>query len=235
MGSWRTRRAMPKVNNRIRFFRGLAWPFLVLAGNTALAGGEPDMAGWTETPVKFRVQSPYNLPQGERYTVSNGVYHLRVRNSDAAFAATNTTRPRTEQRFDPDYTSHQIQYAADLMVPAGSSNVCVMQIHTGNAETARFGVTTFMLDMKSDNGGSLHHYSGKPVLATNLYDKWFHLVVRHNLNTHLIETWIDGEMVFAKKDNGSPDFYMKDGVYAQTGASPDMQVYIKNIKFWTHP
>jgi hypothetical protein len=34
---------------------------------------------------------------------------------------------------------------------------------------------------------------------------------------------------------GEPDFYMKDGVYAQTGASPEMQVYIKNIKFWTHP
>jgi len=211
------------------------WPILALVSATAFAGGEPDMAGWSEAPVKFRVQSPYNLPPGERYTVSNGVYHMRVLNHDAAFAASNTTLPRTEQRFDPDYTSHQIQYSADLMVPAGSSNVCVMQIHTGNAETPRYGATTFMLDMKSDNGGSLHHYSGNPVLATNLYEKWFHLVVRHDLNTHLIEVWIDGKKVFSKRDNGSPDFYMKDGVYAQTGASPAMQVYIKNIQFWTHP
>jgi hypothetical protein len=213
----------------------LPWPLLALACAAAFAGAEPDMAGWTEAPVKFHVQSPYNLPQSDRYTVSNGVYHLRVLNHDAAFASGNTTKPRTEQRFDPDYTSRQIQYAADLMVPAGTSNVCVMQIHTGNADSPRYGATTFMLFIKSDNGGSLHFYSGEQILATNLYDKWFHLVVRHDLNTHLIEAWIDGRQVFTKKDNGAPDFYMKDGVYTQTGASPEMEVYIKNIQFWTHP
>lgn len=206
-----------------------------MAAGAVFAGGEPDMTGWTEAPVKFHVQSPYNLPQAERYTVSNGVYHMQVLSNDAPFAAGNTTKPRTEQRFDPDYTSHQIQYAADLMVPAGTSNVCVMQIHTGNAQSPQYGATTFMLDLKSNQGGSLHSYSGQPVLATNLYGQWFHLVVRHDLNTHQIQTWLDGQEVFTKKDNDSPDFYMKDGVYAQTGASPEMQVYIKNIKFWTHP
>lgn len=213
----------------------LPWPLLALASAAAFAGAEPDLTGWTEAPVKFHVQSPYDLPQSDRYSVSNGVYHLRVLNHDAAFASGNTTKPRTEQRFDPDYTSHQIQYAADFMVPAGTSNTCVMQIHTGNADSPQYGATTFMLFIKSDNGGSLHLYSGQETLATNLYDKWFHLVVRHDLNTHLIEAWIDGRQVVTRKDNGAPDFYMKDGVYTQTGASPEMQVYIKNIKFWTHP
>lgn len=43
------------------------------------------------------------------------------------------------------------------------------------------------------------------------------------------------------KSSGAKSYYMKDGVYAQKakpplkGASPMMEVYIKNTKFSTHP
>ncbi len=190
--------------------------------------------GWDTLKVDFKVQSPYNLPQSQRYTVDNGVYHMLVMNNDESFAKGNEHRPRTEQRFNPDYTSGKVWYAADFKVPQGTSNVCVMQIHTGNEQSHDFGATTFMLFFMGDQAGSLHMYSSKPVLAGNLYDKWFHLDVLHDVGAKTVTAWVDGKQITVHKTNDSPDFYMKDGVYSQNGASPKMEVYIKNIKMWKH-
>ena len=42
--------------------------------------------------------------------MTNSIYHCLTYSNDGAFAVGNTTLPRTEQRFNPDYTSGQIQY-----------------------------------------------------------------------------------------------------------------------------
>jgi len=189
--------------------------------------------GWSSAPVSFKVQWPYNVPESSRYSYSGGVYHLWVYNTDAPFEKGNTTRPRTEQRFEPDYTSGQLQYAADIMVPSGTSNVCVMQVHTGDAQSPQYGSTTFMLFYYSSDGGSVHDYSGTE-LAKNLNNTYFHLNVNHDLDNHTITVWVNSKQVWTQKDNGATDFYMKDGVYMQSGGSSEMQDYIKNIKFWTH-
>jgi hypothetical protein len=206
----------------------------VRADDTTFSDPVSGQDGWTEIEPDFKVQSPYNLPQGQRYTEDGGVYHMVVMNNDEPFGKGNTTKPRTEQRFEPDYTSGKVYYAADLMVPQGTSNVCVMQIHTGNEQSHQFGATTFMLFFMSDGGGSLHLYSSKPLLAGNLYDKWFHLSVLHDVPGQTITAWVDGKEIIVHKANASPDFYIKDGVYSQKGASPKMEVYIKNIKMWKH-
>jgi hypothetical protein len=189
--------------------------------------------GWSSAPVNFSVQYPYNLNQSDRYSFSGGVYHLWVYSTDKPFSSGSTTKPRTEQRFKPDYTAHEIQYAADLMVPSGSNAMSIFQIHTGDAQEDQYGSTTFMLFWYSKDGGSVHDYSGTE-LASNLTGKYFHLNVDHNLNTHTVTVWVNSKKVWTQSDNGATDFYMKDGVYMQTGGSSKMEVYIKNIKFWTH-
>lgn len=187
---------------------------------------------WIPAPVHFRIQYPYNVSRQSRYVISHGVYHLRVYRNDKPFSKRSHTRPRTEQRFIPDYASGEVQYASDMMVPAGTSGTCIFQIHTGNAYSHRYGATTFMLFWYARDGGSLHDYSGKE-LAGHLTGKWFHLQVRHDVKSHVITVWINGRKVWSQHDNGAPDFYMKDGVYAQHGASRVMQVYIKDIRIWT--
>jgi hypothetical protein len=208
---------------------------LISLGAAATAKADPisGQNGWESFPVTFNVQWPWNEPESSRYTYSNGVYHLWVYNNDQPFEKGNTTKPRTEQRFTPDYTSGEVQYAADIMVPSGTSNVSVFQIHTGDSESAQYGATTFMLFFYSSDGGSAHDYDGTE-LAKNLYNNYFHLNVNHDLDNHTITVWINSKQVWTQQDNGASDFYMKDGVYMQTGGSSEMQDYIKNIEFWKH-
>jgi len=208
---------------------------LAVSALAGIAQADPvsGQSGWSSAPVSFNVQWPYNLSESSRYSYSGGVYHLWVYSTDAPFSSGSTTKPRTEQRFNPDYTAHEIQYAADMMVPSGSNAMSIFQIHTGDAQEDQYGSTAFMLFWYSKDGGSVHDYSGTE-LASNLSGQYFHVNADHNLNTHTITIWINSKKVWTQQDNGATDFYMKDGVYMQTGGSSEMQVYIKNIKFWTH-
>jgi Alginate lyase len=187
--------------------------------------------GWNPAPLSFKVQWPFNVPESSRFTLTNGVYHLLVFSNDKPFAPGNTTKPRTEMRFD-DYTTGAHQFEADMMVPAGTGGTSIMQIHTGNAQSPKFGATQLMLFFETSAGGSLHFYSGQQ-LAGNLYNKWFHLNVIHDTKTGLITVYINGTLVFSKHDNRAGDYYMKGGVYAQNGETKKMEVFIKNLKLWS--
>jgi hypothetical protein len=205
-------------------------PLLFLAAGATTDAPSTLTDGWTLSKLDFKVQYPYNLTKSDRYTENDGLYHLWVFNTDQPFSKGNHTLPRTEMRF-PELTKGQLQFEADMLAPAGTNNVCIMQIHTGNEQTSDFGATTFMLDVRN---GSLKHYDDK-LLAPDILDKWFHLNVIHDLNTHTITTYINNKQVWQKQDNGATDFYFKCGVYTQHGASHETQVYIKNLKLWTKP
>ena len=194
------------------------WKFIVIGLVWCAAGRLPASAqiggvGWAAKGLKFHVQSPTNAPQSERYFVTNGFYHTLVYSNDGAFQAGNTTKPRTEQRFDPDYTNGIIHYQATMMTTTNSSSVCLFQIHTGDAQSTAFGSTTFMLFWFSSSNGSVHHYSDSTALATNLSGQWFTVNCDHNLNAGIITVWINGAEVWQQQDNGAGDFYFKDGVY----------------------
>lgn len=195
-----------------------------------LAVADPT-TGFTQNPFTFRLQWPYNLPQSARFSFLNGVYHLWVFSNDKPLRPGNTTRPRTEMRF-ADYTSGAHEYAADLMVPTGTSGTCVYQIHTGDAQSPKFGATQIMLFFEAANGGSLHIYHGQQI-ASGLYNKYFHLNAIQDTKTHLISIYINGALVYTKKDNGAGDYYMKSGVYGQSDMSKEMQVFIKNPTLWS--
>lgn len=192
-------------------------------------------AGWSPGNPLFKVQWPYNTPETSRYTQTNGIYHFLVYSNDMPFMAGNTTLPRTEQRFTPDYTRGEIQYQARIMVPPGNNKFSVFQIHTGDAQSHRYGATTFMLFWQADDGGSVHDYS-RTELARDLAGKWFQLNVDHNLVNRTITVWINRKKVWSQRDNGAGDYYFKDGVYTQHGASPRMDDFIANdIRIWTCP
>ncbi|HEY1787354.1 MAG TPA: polysaccharide lyase family 7 protein [Verrucomicrobiae bacterium] len=201
--------------------------FLATTARAQMGGG-----AWTPYPVSFKVQSPTNAAQELRYWFTNGVYHCEVLNHDGAFAAGNRTKPRTEQRFMPDYRNGEIQYQAMEMAPSNESSYCIFQIHTGNDVTRQHGATTFMLFWFNSDGGSVHDYS-RHELASNLGNQWFQLNVDHNLANRTIRVWINRKLVWTQRDNGAGDFYFKDGVYVQ-GHDPTQQMdaYIKDIRLW---
>jgi len=208
---------------------------LLLAAAIVSAHAQIGGSGWSPLPVRFKVQSPTNAPQDERYWFTNNIYHCLAYSSDGAFAAGNPTLPRTEQRFTPDYTNGEIQYQATLMAPSNENSYCLFQIHTGDAVSRAYGSTTFMIFWFANYGGSLRAYS-RTLLATNLANRWFQLNVDHNLADRTIKVWIDGKLVWARRDNGAGDFYFKDGVYEQRhNPTHEMDTYIANIRMWSRP
>jgi len=216
----------------IQQFKWLVFGFFACAFSF-VASAQIGGSGWTSQSVSFNVQWPYNLSESSRYTLTNGVYHMWVFSNDAPFEQGSSTLPRTEQRFNPDYTSGEIQYQATMQANPNENSYCIFQIHTGDAQEDQFGSTAFMLFWFKSDGGSVHDYSGTE-LAKNLGSSWFQLNVDHNLVTHTITVWVNSQQVWQQQDNGATDYYLKDGVYEQSH-SPTlrMDTYVKNIQMWT--
>jgi hypothetical protein len=206
----------------------LAFASQILSASAQIGG-----TGWQAKILNFKVQWPTNAAESQRYWFTNNIYHCLVYSNDGAFSVGNTTLPRTEQRFNPDYTNGEIQYQSMIMAPSNENSYCVFQIHTGDAQSGAFGSTTFMAFWFTNSGGSVHDYSGT-TLATNLADKWFQLNVDHNLVTRTINVWINRNLVWTQQDNGAGDFYLKDGVYEQShNPTLEMDTYLTNILIWT--
>ena len=189
-------------------------------------------SGWIPDNMDFKIQVPYDLNRSNRYSFSNGVHHLWVYNTDKPFTAGNKTLPRSEMRFMPDYTNGQHQFEADMMVPAGTDNVTIMQIHTGNADSSEYGPVALMLQVHK--GGSLFQ-GNRTLVFPDIYGKWFHLNVVHNVSARSILVYINSKLAGKFKDPGAPGYYFKCGVYTCRGGSPEMQVFIKNVKLWHKP
>lgn len=220
------------MRNMLSRFKFCTAGLLAFLSLILTASGQIGGTGWTNGPLDFKVQSPTNAPEDERYWFTNNIYHCLVYSNDGAFEVGNTTLPRTEQRYEPDYTNGEIQYQALVMAPSNENSYCVFQIHTGDAESEAYGSTTFMAFWFTNYGGSIHDYSGT-TLATNLANKWFQLNVDHNMVTHAIQVWINKNPVWTQQDNGAGDFYMKDGVYEQNHSPTlEMDTYLTNILMW---
>src|SRR5271156_3728293 len=207
----------------------LAWGLSLTA--RAQIGG----SGWSSQTVSFHVQGTYNGSKSSRYTCSGGVYHCKVYSNDAPFEEGSTTLPRTEMRFNPDFTGGEIQYQANLMVPANENSYCIMQDHTGDAQSPTYGPVAIMLIWQSKDGGSIWNgYTGNEI-GKNLGGTYFQLNVDHNVVTHPIKVWINSPLVVTEADNGATDYYFKNGVYEQNIGTPtyEMDTYIKDIQEWT--
>ena len=194
-------------------------------------------SGFTLQPLKFDVQCPYNIPLNQRYNYDSrtNTHHMWVFNTDQPFSQGNTTDPRTEMRFNPDYTTAttQMQYEADIFVPKGTNNVSIFQVHVGDAQSNEFGSTSLMIFVY---GGKLRYYDST-VLMNNPYGQWFHLNVIHNTSTMQFQVYINNNLVNTFTDaagvKGATDWYFKCGVYGQSGQSALTQAYYRNVHIWS--
>ncbi len=183
--------------------------------------------GWTQEKLSYSIQYPYNLKQSDRYDydAKTDTHHFWVFNHDLPHATTSRTLPRTEMKVDEEYTSGQHQFEADMMVPAGTSNVSLMQVFGGSQHGHATSLQLRVYD------GRLTHYDDTTILP-DIYGKWFHLNVTHDVATHVIQIFINGNLAMTTEDNGGKSWYFKCGVYGQEGMSPKMEVYFRNLKIY---
>ncbi|HTQ29766.1 MAG TPA: polysaccharide lyase family 7 protein [Opitutaceae bacterium] len=182
-------------------------------------------AGWTEQPLKYSIQWPYDLKEDARYSFKDGVHDFVVYKTDKPLRPGSTTEPRTEMKIENDYSSGIHRFEADVYVPAGTSGVSIMQVFGGTNGHA----TSLQLRVYD---GNLMRYRFE-TLKKNVYDRWFHLDVVHNVATREIQISIDGAPPFTARDNGGSSHYFKCGVYTQDNPSDRMEARFKNIKIYT--
>jgi hypothetical protein len=195
---------------------------------TVAAHADNPTNGWTLQPLKYSIQYPYDLKQSDRYSYDapTDTHHFWVYSKDLPHATTSRTLPRTEMRVEDEYTAGQHQFEADMMVPAGTSNVSLMQVFGGSL---RGHSTSLQLRVYA---GNLKAYDDT-IVATNIYGRWLHLNVTHDVSTHAIQIFVDRQLALATEDNGGKSWYFKCGVYGQEGMSHKMEVYFRNIKTYT--
>ncbi|CAL1354349.1 unnamed protein product [Linum trigynum] len=203
----------------------LFFSWLLLLAEGGGNAGDPTR-GFVALPLTashMKVQWPYDLQKGERYSFENGVHTLKVYSNDKPHSKESHTRPRTEVRIAGyDYSSGVWQFEGQGFVPGGTSGVCIMQVFGASGHA-----TTLMLRVYGDN---LAVYRSK--ILPNIHNKWFRLNVIHNVDAGKVMVYIDRSLVYKGPDHGGKSHYFKFGVYAQDDDSHLMESRWKGIKIF---
>ena len=179
--------------------------------------------GWTEYKDTFNVESPYNLPVSDRFSIDCGVYTFWVLPTDEPHEIGNDTAPRTEARWSNFTSNAPHMWSADMLVESPSDHVTVMQVHTTASGS---GPVYLRVD-----GGAIHPLNGD-VFYSGLYDKWINMKVAFDPSTLKSTVYINN---CAKQTFSGPagdmTNYFKNGVY--TCSSSICKDHFKNIHLYT--
>ncbi len=187
----------------------------------------PITQGFKDTPFTFEVQSPYKTPRNERYTyaAATNTHTCWVKSDDSSFQAGNGTDPRTELRWQEEWTSGQHMLEADVWIAPTTDRTSIVQVFSTNPPT------TFMLTAWADR--TLRYYFGTgngPVIMTDAFDKWFNLKVLHDVGTHQVTVFINDVKSMSFKDKGS-HWHFKNGNYGCR--SQRCETRWRNLRYWT--
>jgi len=190
---------------------------------TATPGGGGPTNGWTQASWTYRIHKPWNLSVSDRFSYSNGVWRMWVFSSDASHQEGNTTAPRTEMRWDIDYTSGQRMFDGDVYIPSPTSGVCFQQVFGGSSSATS--------NMTLIRNGVVTHYNNE-VIRTNGWDNWWNLKVSHDADGNVIRIYDNDVLKFTGADHGNATHYFKNGVYSNTSPSSRMESQWRNLKLW---
>lgn len=180
--------------------------------------------GWTQTAYTYQIQSPYDIPESDRYSYANGEHRFWIFPTDKAHTPESDTGPRSEFRMKNDYLLGRHQFEGDVYVVAGSAGTDVMQVFGGVTNA-----TSFMMKIHSANNGTLRRYDNE-ILLTNAYNRWIHVNVQHDADNGKVYVYLDGNRVGIFDDRGKKTHYFKCGTYNITGARSESRW--KNIRYW---
>jgi hypothetical protein len=210
--------------------RDALYCYRVKAVNSAGAGSSSPVctAPTDEKPFSFWIQKPWNLSVDQRYSFLPGnVHSMWVYSTDVSFDQDSDTDPRTEMRWEQEYSSGQHTWDADVYIPYGTDGTSVMQIYR-TAHPDDVPATDWMLNVYAENGGTLKSYCCT-ALKTGIYNKWINVKVSHNADTGRIYVYIDDQLVYAPTDRGRGTHHFKNGVYHH--GSGLAQASFRNIRY----
>lgn len=206
----------------------LAGGFAVIAPNQAIAAPTD---GWTQRSFTYSMQKPWNLSLSQRYRYdsASGTHTMWVNATDEPHTEGSATDPRTEMRWQQEYTSGQRMWDADIYVPSGTDGATVMQILRVK-HPAGTPATDFMINVFNQGGGTLRYYNGT-VLRTGVYNNWINVKVAHNANTGRIQVYLEDQLVTTVDDRGPATRHFKNGVYHHGNGRAEAR--FRNIHYWT--
>lgn len=187
----------------------------------AAAASDPT-SGLTRYTDTYSVQHPYNLPESDRFSITNGVYNTWILKGDKPFKAGSTTGARTEMRWVTDWSSGEHLWSGDVEIDSGTNGTCIMQVHAVTPGEAIY------IQVKN---GDLYNSVGT-LLVKNIVGTWFHLDAAYNPSDHSVKIWVNDALVLSTtytKPSGT-EFYFKNGVYNLSGSKSE--THFKNIEFW---
>jgi hypothetical protein len=194
-----------------------------------LAAADPT-GGWKRQTFQFKVHHPFDLPESARHTFdeATNTHTMTILKTDSPLKKGSPTSPRTEMRWNNDYTSGEHMFDADVNITPGTDGSSIMQIFRGVRPNGG-PATAIMLVAHKD--GTVRRYFGanNSIIKSNATDNWWNLKVAHNPATGEIKIYADNKLVLTSEDRGKATHYFKNGVYGVTSRS---QVRFRNIKYW---
>jgi hypothetical protein len=189
-------------------------------------GNSPITQGFTMTPFTYNIQSPYKVPQSERYTYDKATdtHICWVKSDDSSFQAGNGTDPRTELRWQEEWTSGQHMLDSDVWIAGTTDRTNIVQVFSTTPPT------TFMLTAWADK--TLRYYFGTgngPIIMKDAFEHWFNLKVLHNVSTHRVTVYINDVESMSFADKGS-HWHFKNGNYGCR--SQRCETRWRNLRYW---
>lgn len=218
------------LRNR-RSVLALALAVPLMAVPTVHAHAQPPTSPWVRTHYDYTIQKPYNLSQSARYRYSGGEHKMWVYSTDQPHTPGSPTDPRTEMRFNQEYSSGRRAWAGQIYIPWGVSGATVVQILRGN-RPAGTRATDIMLNIGSENNGTLRKDSNQ-VIATGVYGQWFWLRVEHTAYADRrgeVKVYYKGSLKLIVPDEGPATRYFKNGVYHH--GSGRAEARFKDVTYW---
>jgi hypothetical protein len=194
--------------------------------NLPPAGNSPITEGFTNTKFTFEIQSPYKTPQAERYSydAATNTHTCWVKSDDSSFQAGNGTDPRTELRWQEEWTSGKHMFESEVWIAGTTDRTNIVQVFSTNPPT------TFMLTAWKDR--TLRYYFGTgngPVIMTDAFEKWFNLKVLHDVAAHTVTVFINDVKSMSFPDKGN-HWHFKNGNYGCR--SERCETRWRNIRYW---
>ncbi|HEV2377309.1 MAG TPA: hypothetical protein VGS19_34740, partial [Streptosporangiaceae bacterium] len=134
-----------------------------------------------------------------------------------------STGPRTEMRWESNWTSGDHLWEADVKIRPGTQGTCIMQVKTNAGGEAMY--------LETHNHGNLYNSVDTPV-AANLWGVWFHLDVSFDPTTHIGRVWVNNHLALTVHYDQLPGatWYFKNGTYGIIGS--ESEAHFRNIEFF---
>jgi hypothetical protein len=179
-------------------------------------------AGWTQTSFTYTVQKPYDLNVSDRFKYVSGVWYCWVYKTDKPHSTTSATDPRTEMRWQVDYTSGQHMWDGDVYPVSGIDDAHIQQVFGGVTNATASMVMAFA-------DGTLRRYDTN-VIATGALDKWTNIKNAHDADANQVRIYVNNVLMRTDPDRGDTTHYLKNGVYGT--ASTRSECRFRNLKYW---